>query len=104
MNKTRYTPVFNRKNQLNTQGKALIQIECYLNGRNKYFSTQIYIEPNQWNNKTRSIKQEFPNAIKLNKQIAETMRNFENYEVKTFTKFMEIEIPLLESSSSMHRI
>jgi integrase len=115
MNKTRYTPVFNRKNQLNTQGKALIQIECYLNGKNKYFSTQIYIEPNQWNNKTRSIKQEFPNAIKLNKQIAETMRNFENYEldkinagkpfnlgmlndflngneIKTFTEFMELEI------------
>lgn len=115
MNKTRYTPVFNRKNQLNTQGKALIQIECYLNGKNKYFSTQIYIEPIYWNYKNRTIKTEYPNAIKLNKQIAETMRDFENYEldkinagkhfnlgmlndflngneIKTFTEFMELEI------------
>lgn len=115
MNKTRYTPVFDRKNQLNTQGKALIQIECYLNGKNKYFSTQIYIEPIYWNYKNRAIKTEYPNAIKLNKQIAETMRDFENYEldkinagkpfnlgmlndflngneIKTFTEFMELEI------------
>lgn len=122
MSKTRYTAVYNRKNQLNTQGLALIQIECYLSGKNKYFSTNIYIEPNSWNNKTRTIKQDFPNAIKLNKQIAETMRNFENFEldrinagkpfnlgmlgefvkgkeIKTFTDFMEIEIPLLESST-----
>lgn len=115
MNKTRYTAIYNRKNQLNKQGKALIQIECYLNGRNKYFSTQIYIEPNYWNNKTRTIKTDYPNAIKINKQIAEKLRDFENYEldkinagkpfnlemlndflngneVKTFTEFMELEI------------
>lgn len=126
MNKTRFTPVYNRKNQLNTQGKALIQIECYLNGRNKYFSTQIYIEPTHWNNKTRSIKQEYPNAIKLNKQIAETMRNFENYEldkinagkpfnlgmlndflngneIKTFTEFMELEIKNSSISSATRK-
>lgn len=121
MNKTRYTAVYNRKKQLNKQGKALIQIECYLNGKNKYFSTQIYIEPNYWNNKTRTIKTDYPNAIKLNKQILETLRDLENFEldkinngkpfnlsmlndffkgeaVKTFTDFMALEIPLLESS------
>lgn len=126
MNKTRYTAIYNRKNQLNTLGKSLIQIECYLNGRNKYFSTQIYIEPNYWNNKTRSIKTEYPNAIKLNKQIAETMRNFENYEldkinvgkpfnlgmlndflngneIKTFTEFMELEIKNSSLSSATRK-
>ena len=81
MNKTRYTPVFNRKKKLNKLGKALIQIECYLNGKNKYFSTQIYVEPVYWNNKTRMIKTDYPNAIKLNKQIAETIRNLENFEL-----------------------
>lgn len=121
MNKTRYTAVFNRKKHLNKQGKALLQIECYLNGRNKYFSTNIYIEPKDWNNKTRTIKTDYPNAIKLNKQILETLRDLENFEldkinndkpfnlnmlddffkveaVKTFTEFMELEIPLLQSS------
>lgn len=121
MNKTRFTAVYNRKNQVNTQGKALIQIECYLNGKKKYFSTQIYIEPNYWNNKARTIKNDFPNAIKLNKQIAETLRDLENFEldkinkgksfslsmlndffktdnVTNFTEFMTKEIPLLGSS------
>jgi integrase len=129
MNKTRYTPVFNRKKQLNTVGKALIQIECYLNGKNKYFSTQIYVEPNYWNNKTRTIKTDYPNAIKLNKQISETIRNFENFEldkmnagkpfnlgmltdffkgdiVSSFTEFMELEIEqmnLTEATKKNHR-
>ena len=118
MNKTRYTVIFNRKKKLNKQGKALLQIECYLNGRKKYFSTNIYIEPKDWHIKTRFIKTDYPNAIKLNKQITETLRNLENFEldkinnnklfnlsmlddffkgeaVKTFTEFMELEIPLL---------
>jgi len=129
MNKTRYTAIYNRKNQLNTHGKALVQIECYLNGKNKYFSTQIYIEPNYWNNKTRTIKTDYPNAIKLNKQIAETIRNLENFEldkinagkhfnlgmltdffrgdaVNSFTEFMELEIErmnLTESTKKNHR-
>lgn len=129
MNKTRYTAIYNRKNQLNAHGKALVQIECYLNGKNKYFSTQIYIEPNYWNNKTRTIKTDYPNAIKLNKQIAETIRNIENFEldkinagkhfnlgmltdfmkgdvVSSFTEFMELEIErmnLTESTKKNHR-
>ncbi|QYS88038.1 site-specific integrase [Flavobacterium davisii] len=120
MNKTKFNTVFNRKNKLNKDGKALIQIECYLNGKHKYFSTNIYIEPKDWNNKTRTIKTDYPNAIKLNKQISETLRDLENFEldrinngkafylnmlddffkgeaVKTFTEFMEIEISQLEN-------
>lgn len=129
MNKTRYTAIYNRKNQLNTHGKSLIQIECYLNGKNKYFSTQIYIEPNYWNNKTRTIKTDYPNGIKLNKQIDETIRDLENFEldkinagkpfnlgmltdfmkgdaVSSFTEFMELEIEkmnLTESTKKNHR-
>ena len=121
MQKTKFNTVYNRKNKLNKEGKALIQIECYLNGKHKYFSTNIYIEPNQWNNKTKTIKTDYPNAIKLNKQVSETLRDLENFEldkinndkpfnlsmldnffnlveVKSFTEFMELEIPLLESS------
>lgn len=122
MYKTRFNAVFNRKKRLNKEGKALIQIECYLNGKNKYFSTSIYIEPKYWNSKTKNLKTEYPNAIKLNKQIAETIRNLENYEldilnkgknfnlsmldnyfskvdINSFTEFMENEIPILQSSN-----
>ena len=122
MIKTKFNTVYNRKNKPNKEGKALIQIECYLNGKHKYFSTNIYIEPKYWNNKTKAIKTDYPNAIKLNKQVSETLRDLENFEldkinngkpfnlsmldnffslgaVKSFTEFMELEIPILESSS-----
>ena len=121
MNKTRFTPIYNRKKQLNKNGTALVQIECYLNGKNKYFSTNIYLEPSNWNAKTHKIKTDYPNAIKLNKQISETLRNLEDFEldkinngkpfnlnmldtifetgkIESFTDFMELEIPVLESS------
>ena len=115
MQKCKFNTVFNRKSKLNPQGKSLIQIECYLNGRKKYFSTNIYLEPQNWNYKTRTIKTDFANGIKLNKQISETLRNLENFEldlinqnkvfslsmlddffkpkqIVNFTDFMELEI------------
>ncbi|MBY0243969.1 MAG: site-specific integrase [Sphingobacteriaceae bacterium] len=121
MNKTRFAVVYNRKKKLNEEDKALIQIECYLNRKRKYFSTNIYIEPKYWNAKNSLIKTDFPNAIKLNKKIAETLRDLENFEldkinngrafnlsmldnmfdvpkIESFTEFMELEIPTQTST------
>lgn len=44
MEKVIYNLVFNRKKRLNAEGKALIQVEAYLNRQKKYFSTKIYPE------------------------------------------------------------
>ena len=38
MEKVIYNLVFNRKKRLNAEGKALIQVEAYLNRQKKYFS------------------------------------------------------------------
>lgn len=48
LNKISYRPVFNRTNRLNQRGLGLIQIECLLNSKRVYFSTHIYVEPNQF--------------------------------------------------------
>ena len=45
MEKVIYNLVFNRKKRLNAEGKALIQVEAYLNRQKKYFSTKIYVKP-----------------------------------------------------------
>lgn len=45
----RYEFIFNRKNILNSNGEALIQIRMYLNGLNKYYSTGVYVKPSEWN-------------------------------------------------------
>jgi hypothetical protein len=42
MKKINYRLVFNRKKHLNTQGKALVQVEASLKKKKMYFSTHIY--------------------------------------------------------------
>lgn len=86
MQKVKFKTLFNRKNKLNKEGKALIQIECYLNGRRKYISTNIYLEPKFWNEKTQTIKTDYPNAIMLNKSIKDLVIKFEAYELEFITK------------------
>nr|MBX2871270.1 phage integrase SAM-like domain-containing protein [Saprospiraceae bacterium] len=47
---------YNRKNKLDDQGKALIQMRLYLAGKEKYFSTGIYIKPQEWDQKRGKVK------------------------------------------------
>lgn len=48
--------VFNRKNYLNREGKALIQVRVYDGRKNYYYSTSQYIEPSGWNEKKQAAK------------------------------------------------
>lgn len=68
MEKVIYNLVFNRKKRLNAEGKALIQVEAYLNKQKKYFSTKIYVKPTQWDSK-RKVVRNHPNTDELNQYI-----------------------------------
>ena len=81
MDKVLFNVVFNRKKRLLKNGTALIQIEAYLKGKKKYFSTNIYIKPDQWNAKHKAIKNH-PNQISLNKQISNFANKLESIELK----------------------
>lgn len=81
MDKVLYNSVFNRKNSLLPNGTALIQIEAYMRGKKKYFGTNIYITPDQWDGKHRKIKSH-PNQIYLNKQITDFINSLENAELQ----------------------
>lgn len=85
MNATIFTTVFNRKGKLLSNGTALIQIRAYLNGRCKFFSTNIYISPTQWDKKHNLIKNH-PNAIRLNKQIADFTTRLQAFEMEQLNK------------------
>lgn len=69
MNKIIYSLVYNRKKCLNKRGMALVQVEAYLDRKKKYFSTKVYLKPEQWDAKT-SCKNH-PNADALNRLIYE---------------------------------
>lgn len=81
MTKTRYSIRFNRKNQLNKEGLAPIQIECLLNRKRKYFDTQIKAAPTFWDYTKSRFKNSHPNAIALNQRISQILTDFEEYEL-----------------------
>ena len=70
MEKISYNLVFNRKKRLNKRGMALVQVEAYLNRKKMYFSTKIYLKPEQWDAKRKMVKNH-PNANVLNRMLYE---------------------------------
>ena len=80
MDKALYNVIFNRKKKLLSNGTALVQVEVYIKGLKKYFTTKIYLTPNQWDSKHRKVKNH-PNAIRLNKQITDFIAILENIEL-----------------------
>lgn len=80
MEKIRYRLVFNRRKQLNSSGTALIQIEASLNKQKVYFTSRIYIKPDKWDSRTRTIVNH-PHAIELNAWLYEFILNLEGMEL-----------------------
>lgn len=81
MKKIKYRLVFNRKGHLSSDGKALIQIEAYLNRRRCYFTTHIYVSPEQWNSEKQQICAH-ANAEGLNWMLAEHVVQLEQMEIE----------------------
>ena len=44
------------KKKFNDRGTALVQVEAYLNKKKVYFSTHVYLRPEQWDVKRRLLK------------------------------------------------
>lgn len=95
MKKICYRPVYNRKKQLNSQGKALLQIEAYLEKRKVYFSTHIYLLPEQWDNRRKLIKQH-PHAESLNYQIKDFIMKLEEKELSLWRNGRNITLESLK--------
>jgi len=80
------TPVFNRKNQLNKNGKGSIELCLYQNRKRKYISTGIKVSPDQWDEKRQVINKKHNDAELLNYQIKERITNFETSKVEHLMK------------------
>jgi len=81
MEKGLYNVVYNRKKRLLSDGTALVQIEAYLRPNKKYFSTRIYLSPDQWDDNQRKVMNH-PNAIKLNNLIFSFIAELESIELR----------------------
>lgn len=95
MKKISYRPVYNRKNYLNEQGKALLQVEAYLEGKKIYFSSHIYLTPEQWDNKKQIIIHH-PHAEQLNYMVREFILSLEQKELTLWKNGHEITLDSLK--------
>lgn len=97
MEKIIYSLVFNRKKHLNKKGMALVQIEAYLNKKKKYFSTKVYLKPDQWDAKKRRVRNH-PNADALNRMIYEYMADIEKKELGLWQQRKSITLDALKET------
>lgn len=99
MEKISYNLVFNRKKRLNKRGMALVQVEAYLNRKKMYFSTKIYLKPEQWDAKRKMVKNH-PNANVLNRMLYENIAAIEQTELGLWQQGKSISLDLLKNSNS----
>ena len=97
MSKIIYNLVYNRKKNLNKKGMALVQVEAYLDRKKKYFSTKVYLKPEQWDNKKLIVKNH-PNADALNRLIYEFMAMIEKKELELWQRGKRISLELLKEA------
>lgn len=97
MEKIIYNLVFNRKKRLNRNGMALVQIEAYLSRKKMYFSTKVYLKPEQWDSKRRMVKNH-PNANALNRMLYEHIASIEQAELVLWQQGKTMTLGLLKNS------
>lgn len=98
MRKISFRLIYNRKKRLNKQGKALIQVEAYLEKRKVYFSTHIYIYPEQWDSK-RMLIVSHPQAEGLNRMIDEFILHLQSKELEYWKQGKTISLSLLKKET-----
>lgn len=94
MKKIYFHLVYNRKKKLNSRGTALLQIEAYLERKKIYFSSHIYLAPEQWDSKKELIIKH-PHAESLNYMLREFILNLEKKEIELWKSGQEITLDIL---------
>lgn len=97
MKKIKYRIVYNRKKQLDKQGEALVQVEAYLSGKKSYFSTHVYLKPDQWNNRA-SLVCNHPHAEELNYMLEEFVLTLQMRELEAWKQGREICLQILKET------
>lgn len=85
MEKIRYRFVFNRKNRLNGEGKALVQVEARLGGRKVYMSTGVYLRPEWWDVDRRQVTGH-PQSDGLNLMLWQFVLGLQNVEIELWKR------------------
>lgn len=102
MEKIVYCLFFNGKKKLNEQGAAQIQVEARLNKKKKYFATNVYLKPEQWDDKKKLIKKH-PNATALNQMLYAYMASIEKEELSLWKRGKVVSLNAIEECLKTQR-
>lgn len=100
MDKIVYNLVYNRKGSLNRKGTALVQIEAYQGKKKKYFSTKVYLKPEQWDHK-RLVVKNHPNSEALNWWLHECIAHIEKVELELWQQGKTTSLELVKKTLKM---
>ena len=78
--KATYTLIYNRRNKLNSQGKAAVVIQVYYRRERKWFNTEIFLTPKEWDEKRSEVSKHHPKADELNKELQEHIEKLKTHE------------------------
>ena len=81
MTKTLINIRYNRRNKLDRDGFASIQLELRLNGKRKIINTKIKGKPEFWDNSKNRFKSSHPNSIQLNQRLNQILSDYEEFEL-----------------------
>ncbi|MBO7596207.1 MAG: site-specific integrase [Bacteroidales bacterium] len=72
--------VYNRRNKLNTDGKARIDLDVSFGGKRRYVSTSFFVRPEEYDTKQKMVKNH-PYAAQINSKINLQIRKIQDREL-----------------------
>ena len=99
LRKIRYKLVFNRSCRLNKRGEGLIEIECTQQKRRIYFTTHVYVKPENFSN---GAVVKTTNADSLNYVLYNMIQEVEQVELEYIKKGVEIHLPMMREAIRAH--
>lgn len=96
MQKSKLTLVHNRKRNAALGAAALVQIKCYLNGKNSYITTGVYVASGQWNDKKKEVVKH-ENSYQINANLRAKLAKIESIEYEYLTKKIPYDFQTLKN-------
>ena len=78
-------------------GTAVVKVRAYRNTETKYISTGVFLKPNQWNEKSKLVKNH-DQATELNQRLRTVISLLESYELEQVRKFGNITLQSLDQA------
>ena len=82
---------------LKKDGTAVVKVRAYRNTETKYISTGVFLKPNQWNEKSKLVKNH-DQATELNQRLRTVVSSLESYELEQVRKFGNITLQSLDQA------